>query len=175
MNTNKHTQARIILHVGNGLDEYSKGEAPLVAIDKLKSMMTRVYADLSAHKHIRYLVNPESLRSEAHAFNCVLTAFSNACKEEATVLSVALYSSTVLSAVISALIDLDMGASLVVCLHHEPHSYGSQGTGRYTLHGLDADGFLENWPYGVLDPQPNNMRELKQQFAEMRAAEATLA
>jgi hypothetical protein len=66
------------------------------------------------------------------------------------VLSVVVFSSDVVSALLNAVYFLDVSANTRVVLHrNEKQTTGEQS---YTIHTLDEEACLVDWPYGVLYP-----------------------
>ena len=160
---NNNSSTRFILHVGTGLEAYSKGEAPLVAIDKLKTMMNGAFRDISTLPRNKFMVGPEFLRNETEAAKNVMAAFLCAYKEKDTTLCVATFSSGLATALVNAMVDCNLHHELVVCLHADAANEG------YTSHRLSKEGYLQDWPFGVLTPSLER-DELKEQFADVLKA-----
>jgi len=140
---------RIVLHVGPGLERFcTPGDE--VATRRALRERVRDIAELAGVHETLYerashlLIAPEVLRTEAAAAIEVLRQF-HAVRQHgtSTVLAVVTFSQGLVMTLVNALVALNLHRELLICLHGD-----NEGL---SVHGMDDEGFLEHWPYGVLD------------------------
>ena len=143
---------RFVFHVGPGLELYAKPAAfQGDFVDTIMALrgMTKDLAHLTSTAEVYYvkgsvtMVAPEAMRNESAAALDVMTAFAQVRNQSAGVLTVVCMTEGMVSALVNAVVDVDLQDELAVCLHHKD--------GTQTVHRLDDEGFLEDWPYGVLN------------------------
>lgn len=142
---------RFVLHVGPGLAQYSKpGDYVGDFVETLKTLrvMTKELAYVTSTQESMYqagsirLIAPEAMRNEAKAALDVMASFAEVRQTPRAVLVVVCLSEGIVSALLGALVDTNLHSELAVCLHSE--------AGNVSVHRMDIDGCLEDWPYGVL-------------------------
>lgn len=140
---------QLVLHVGEGLGKHIPEDNISISLNRMRELMESqahltgtefAYASNSGY----VLAAPELLRTESAAVRRVMLAFSQALASK-KVLTVMTFSHGVVGAVLNAVVEVGMHKHLAICLHH--------ADGGITVHGMDDEGFLEDWPYGVLDAQ----------------------
>lgn len=143
---------RFVLHVGPGLDAYTQeGAFTGDFVDTLMALrgMTKDLAHLTSTAEVYYvkgsvtMVAPEAMRNECAAALDVLKAYALVRNKPTGVLTVVCMTEGMVSALVNAVVDVGLQAEMAVCLHHKD--------GAKTVHRLDEEGFLEDWPYGVLN------------------------
>lgn len=143
---------RFVLHVGPGLEAHTQpGAFNGDFVDTLKALrgMTKELAHMTSTSEVYFgkgsvtMVAPEAMRNESAAALDVMKAFAQVRSEPVGVLTVVCMTEGMVSALVNAVVDVDLQAEMAVCLHHKD--------GTKTVHRLDAEGFLEDWPYGVLN------------------------
>jgi hypothetical protein len=141
--------ARIVLHVGPGLERYCVPGDEVATRRALRERVRDLAELASIHEtlyepHSELMVAPEVLRTEAAATLEVLRQFHTVRQHgNSTVLAVVTFSHGLVMTLVNALVDLNLHRELLICLHGD-----NEGP---SVHGMDEEGFLENWPYGVLD------------------------
>jgi hypothetical protein len=90
------------------------------------------------------LIAPETLRTEAHATREVLRAFAKTRNMPEAVLGVVSFSHGLITTLVNAMVAINQHQELVVIVHYDDER-------EPTAHRMDVEGFLEDWPYGVLD------------------------
>lgn len=141
--------ARIVLHVGPGLERYCMPGDDVATRRALRERVRDLAELASIHEtlyepHSELMVAPEVLRTEAAATIEVLRQF-HAVRQNgtSTVLAVVTFSHGLVMTLVNALVDINLHRELLICLHGD-----NEGP---SVHGMDEEGFLENWPYGVLE------------------------
>jgi hypothetical protein len=141
----------LAIHVGHGLHNVAQFDVTGDFADAKLRVLTHLEPhDLGIFegKVVEYLVAPELMLNEKQAALAVLRKFESA-QQEGKGLSVATFSEQVVTLLVNAVYDLDCHAQTMVVLHAK----GEPGkSGDVTKHGLDDEGCLIDWPYGVLSP-----------------------
>lgn len=138
---------KFILHVGPGLSRHAnfaeQGWAGTMAsLDKLVRDKAQ---SLAGTANTEVMLAPETLCDETRAAEKVMAALWRTLQSQNDeVLSVLTYSSHLTSIVINAVIDVGQEHLFKVCLYREEPETD------FTVHGIDTEGFLEDWPYGAL-------------------------
>jgi hypothetical protein len=145
---------QLIIHTGPGLHEIADFDGNCLAVHhairRLEGHVIMVEDLLLRGKPVQRYIAPEMLTSPQKALEQVLELFAHCQKVEGKVLSVVVFSSDVVSALLNAVYFLDVSANTRVVLHrNEKQTTGEQS---YTIHTLDEEACLVDWPYGVLYP-----------------------
>lgn len=144
---------QLIIHTGPGLHQIADFDGNCLAVHhaimRIQSHMTLVEAPLLKDKPVQRFIAPEMLTSSQKALEQVLELFAHCQKVDGKVLSVVLFSSDVVGALLNAVYFLDISANTCVVLHRDEKR--TAGEPAHTIHTLDKEACLENWPYGVLD------------------------
>lgn len=139
---------RLIMHVGPGLSRYRSDKEGLdvrATTAALSFMMLEKSRELANMSPYHIIVAPELMREEAKAGEEIMKAFYDALqKPDEPVVSVATFSSHLPNIVLNAVVDVGHGKDIVLCFHDEEQ-------GKYSVHGLTEEGYLENWRFGVLE------------------------
>lgn len=136
-----------IIHVGKGLGRFH--ELPENDVRrKLESLAWKgIRAALSDadYQHINpvMLVSPEAWRNEQDAVREVMKKFSAVRQLGGTALTVVTFSQNVLSGILDAVVQVKFHDEVAVCVHSEKE-------GDVTVHRMNDDGVLQDWPYGCL-------------------------
>ena len=141
------SKPRLIVHVGKGLGRFHG-----LPEEEIRSQLeNRAWkGNLAALGNSEFdslrqvmLIAPEHLRDERDAALEVLKTFSAKRQLSGTALAVVTLSQNVLSAIIDAVVQIDFHDELAVCVH-------SEKDGEISVHRLNDDGVLQDWPYGCL-------------------------
>lgn len=147
MTTTTPADIRLILHVGPGLEYYTRCTAQAVALTNLASMLRNSAKHLSTAARSTELAIPELMTTSSRAALTVMERFRPLASEPGAVLSVASFCHDAINEVLNAVVEFELGNLLLVCLHSQADSPD------FTKHQMDNDGFLLDWPYGILSPQ----------------------
>jgi len=142
---------QLIVHVGAGLQDVARFTghwddfAP--AKTRIAGYLEPIDEAFAGGKSVLSLVAPETLRTSQDTLLDVLETLART-KRERQVLSLTLFSGDLLGSLLGCVYDLDLAASVVVLLHARGEPASS-----YTVHQLDNEACLLDWPYGVLTAQ----------------------
>lgn len=159
----KPDHPRIILHVGPGLEYFTRHQSDLMAKSNLARMTLNAAKEQTKAVSFDSEILPELMCNESRAVLKVMSKFRFLIGDETAVFSMATFSSGVFSAVLNTLIDVGCAKDLLVCLHRDPKD------GAFTPFWLD-DGccLIEDWPYGILIPQLTEEEVLELNFKSFR-------
>ena len=142
---------QLVIHVGPGLQDVAGFSD---TCDKFELAKTRVIEyikpinnQLFDGKRTSPLVAPETLRHAQDTLLVILKTLART-RHDGFVLSLVLFSGDVLGTLLGCVYDIGMCANTVVILHARGELGATDG---YTVHHLDEEGCLLDWPYGVLD------------------------
>lgn len=148
---------RLVLHVGPGLGNCQgqadaalepgqyRRETTSMLSDLFRQGMAKTGLDTTAYAPgSQLLIAPEAYRTERQATLEVLREFSKVRGKDGAVLGVVSFSHGLVTTLVNAMVDINLHHELAVVVH-----YGDEREA--TAHRMDAEGFLEDWPYGVLD------------------------
>lgn len=147
---------RMMLHVGPGLAKCRSASDPVLLRSlhhtETQSALSQLFRETMEQSGLQaapwapgsqLLIAPEVLCTEAQATLDVLRAYAAVRAKPDAVLGVMTFSYGLIQTLLNALVTADVHLELAVCLHYEDRAP--------TVHRMDKEGFLEDWPYGVLD------------------------
>jgi hypothetical protein len=147
---------RLVLHVGPGLSKcHGQADAahePGQYRRETTSMLSNLVLESLAKTGLDYidnapgsklLVAPETLRTEAQACVDVMREFAKVRSKEGAALVVVSFSHGLINMLISAMVDIRLPEELAIVVHYADER-------EPTVHRMDEDYCLENWPYGIL-------------------------
>jgi hypothetical protein len=147
---------RMVLHVGPGLAKCRSSADPALERSlhhsETHSELSQLFRDTMEQTGVQtapwapgsqLLIAPEVLCTEAQATIDVLRTYAAVRAKPGAVLGVMTFSYGLIQTLLNALVTADVHLELVVCLHYEDRAP--------TVHRMDKEGFLEDWPYGILD------------------------
>lgn len=145
--TEQPTSPTLILHVGEGLVQYLVPNHHLSTWEALSQMMQQhLVGNTKAEQGLFFKsVLPEYIRTEKTAILAVMQQYREILDKPNGVLNVVTLNANVASGIINAMMDTGNQLELLVCLHDSDFEEG------YKLSWLDHEGFLQEWPYGVLN------------------------
>lgn len=145
--TKKIENLQLIVHVGTVLGAVAafdgRWDKFADAKVRLGKHVEQLDEELADGKGVMTLIAPEVMRNEIDTLKDVLRTLSRT-RKEGQVLSVLTFSENILGPLLNCVFDLDLHLQALVVLHMPEGQ---------SMHALDAEGFLLDWPYGVLLPR----------------------